>query len=450
MRTTIALALRALLAASAFAAPSAHAGSIQCSISPPNALASEGGELRLWATCEGGTLASIEWLRDGQPVSGVLPLSGDTSAPILYSAPVLDASGDFLYEVRGVGAGTDSFAGSASARVIVKPAGWTSASAPLGSRPSAPAAPSDGACSVGASASLPALPASLCLSGKPALVIAGPSHFSWSCLGAAGGSEASCFALNSASAPPPPPPPPAVSGSCGASHGLTLSAPPSSGLCSAGSPTAVATLASSYAWSCLGSDSAASSDDAACSASKASEPPPPPTGSDPGSGLWIPPGTTGRTFADQSGEATMRVTYAPGCLNGLYASSSSAGCAASTSFKGTANGSPHTVTFGSGNQVVLRYRSSPAAGSSVKYIRTRGYDGGNVGVNMRVWLSDNPSASYASIDAKCKQTSTRLPTVITGPGYCPILPDKVYYYGTEYDEPNVTRYQIDELGSDFR
>lgn len=243
-------------------------------MSPPNALAVEGSELRLSASCEGGALASIEWLRDGVSVTGSIPLSGDSSAPILYSAPVLESGGDFLYEVLGVGAYGDSFESSTRSRVIVKPSGWTQASPPLSSKPSSALPSADGACSVASGASLSALPTSLCLSGKPSLVITGPSHFSWSCLGSGGGLEANCYALNSGSTPPPPPPPAPVFGACGSSSGLTLSAAPSSGLCSSGTATAVASLASSYSWSCMGSDAAVSSDDASCSAAKASTPPP--------------------------------------------------------------------------------------------------------------------------------------------------------------------------------
>jgi hypothetical protein len=88
----------------------------------------------------------------------------------------------------------------------------------------------------------------------------------------------------------------------------------------------------------------------------------------------------------------------------------------------------------------------------MKYIRTRNYDGGNVGVNMRVWLSTSPTATYDSVATACKQTSARTPMVMTGPsaqGYCPITPNTVYYYGIEYDEKGALRFQVDEGSADF-
>jgi hypothetical protein len=155
----------------------------------------------------------------------------------------------------------------------------------------------------------------------------------------------------------------------------------------------------------------------------------------------VPPNTTNRTVADQSGDAAWKVTYAPGCLNGLTTANSSTGCAAQSSFNG--------FSLGSGKQLVLRYKSTPTAGSSVKYIRARSYDGGNVGVNMRVWLSTSPTATYETVATACKQTSSRTPMVITGPGYCPIAPNTVYYYGMDYNETDSLRFQVEETGADF-
>jgi hypothetical protein len=170
-----------------------------------------------------------------------------------------------------------------------------------------------------------------------------------------------------------------------------------------------------------------------------------------GAGLWVPPNMPTRTVADQSGDANWKISYVPGCLNGLTAPNSSSGCSAQTSYTGTIAGATtsRTVTMGSGNQLVLRYKSTPTAGSSVKYIRTRAFDGGNVGMNMRVWLSTDPSATYANVTTACKQTSSRTPMVIMGPGYCPIAPNTVYYYGIEYDETSALRFTVEETASDF-
>lgn len=107
------------------------------------------------------------------------------------------------------------------------------------------------------------------------------------------------------------------------------------------------------------------------------------------------------------------------------------------------------MSLGSGKQLVLRYQSQPTAGKSIKYFKVKGFDGGNVSVNMRVWLSADPAASYANVAPACKATSTRLPVVFTGPGYCPIVPNARYYLGIEYNEAVQTRFQIDELQADF-
>jgi hypothetical protein len=170
-----------------------------------------------------------------------------------------------------------------------------------------------------------------------------------------------------------------------------------------------------------------------------------------GAGLWVPPNMPNRTVADQTGTEGLKISYVPGCLNGLTAVNSSSGCSAMSSYTGTIAGTTtsRTVTLGSGNQLVLRYKSTPTAGSTVKYMQVLGGDGSNVGVNMRVWLSSNPSATYATVDSKCKQTTTIRPAVITGPNYCAISPNTTYYFGIEFDEAITTRFQVYELGADF-
>jgi len=42
------------------------------------------------------------------------------------------------------------------------------------------------------------------------------------------------------------------------------------------------------------------------------------------------------------------------------------------------------------------------------------WNGGNVGVTMRIWLSKDPAATYSSVSAECKKTSTGVPTITTG------------------------------------
>ena len=62
---------------------------------------------------------------------------------------------------------------------------------------------------------------------------------------------------------PPPNPPPPINGQCGPASGTQVSSAPSSGLCNAGNPTAVAGNGP-WTWSCLGLDGG--TDDTSCNA----------------------------------------------------------------------------------------------------------------------------------------------------------------------------------------
>jgi hypothetical protein len=353
-----------------------------------------------------------------------------------------------------------------------------------------------------------------CSSGKAALAVTGPQSFSWSCLSLTGGAEASCYAVRgytvtasvsggNGSVDPVSQPvtagatatinaipasnynvatmsgcggtrsgnvfttgpvtanctvtatfstaPSPVNGACGSSNGTTLSAAPTTNLCSTGNVSTVTTGTTAYSWSCTGSNGGST---ASCSATRtASTPAPVSSTDDPliGGGLWVPPNMTNRTVADQSGYSTDKFSYVPGCLNGAFTSASTSGCALKSSFEGQINGVPYSATIGSGKQLVLRYKTPATLSTITKNIKARGYDGGNVGVSMRVWLSTNPTATYDSVPTACKQTSTTNPTIYTGTTatYCQLQPNTVYYYGIEVDAVGNYRFQIDERGADF-
>jgi hypothetical protein len=288
--------------------------------------------------------------------------------------------------------------------------------------------------------------ANLCSSGTASAVASGTAAYTWSCAGLNGGSTSSCSAPRSYT----------VNATAGANGSIspasrevngntttTFTVTPNAGYMASVSGCGGALNGGTYSTAAI---TAACTVSATFSVITVST-------TDPGigAGLWVPPNMATRTVADQSGDATWKLSYVPGCLNGLTATSSSSGCAGQTSYTGTIAGttSSRTVTMGSPNELVLRYKSTPTAGSSVKYIRTRSYDGGNVGVNMRVWLSADPTATYESAAAACKQTSSRTPMVITGPGYCPISPNTTYYYGMDYDITTGLRFSVDETGADF-
>lgn len=174
---------------------------------------------------------------------------------------------------------------------------------------------------------------------------------------------------------------------------------------------------------------------------------------DPGSGLWTPPNTTGRLIADQSGEANSLVSYVPGCLNGQSPpSSSSSGCALNATFTGIVAGTSNSTTFGfgAGNTLGLRYMSKSGAGATVKYFTISSGDGGNVGQTVKTWLSDSPTATYDATPSTCKSASTTQPYVITGPGYCSIIQNTRYYLFISTDSAGSNfRYQVKEGVADF-
>jgi len=259
-----------------------------------------------------------------------------------------------------------------------------------------------------------------------------------------GAVNANCTVTATFSTAPSP-----VNGACGSSNGTTLSAAPTTNLCSTGNVSTVTTGTTAYSWSCTGSNGGST---ASCSATRtASTPAPVSSTDDPliGGGLWVPPNMTNRTVADQSGYSTDKFSYVPGCLNGAFTSASTSGCALKSSFEGQINGVPYSATIGSGKQLVLRYKTPATLSTITKNIKARGYDGGNVGVSMRVWLSTDPTATYDSVPTACKQTSTTNPTIYTGSTTCALQPNTVYYYGIEVDAVGNYRFQVDERGADF-
>jgi hypothetical protein len=292
--------------------------------------------------------------------------------------------------------------------------------------------------------------ANLCAAGSATSVASGATAYTWGCTGSnGGGSTTACKAPRGYTVTTSAGSGGVISAGKLVAGGTTaaFTVTPSAGYIATATGCGGALSGSTYTTGAITASCAVSASFTAAAGTTAA------TSGDPGigAGLWVPPNMPNRTVADQSGTAAWKVTYAPGCLNGLTAVNSSSGCSAQTSYTGTIAGSTvnRTVSMGSGKQLALRYKSTPTAGSSLKYIRARSYDGGNVGANMRVWLSTSPSATYASVATACKQTSTRTPMVITGPSYCPISPNTVYYFGIEYDEPYVLRLQVEEGGADF-
>ena len=119
----------------------------------------------------------------------------------------------------------------------------------------------NGACGAAGGQTLgapPDLPSSLCSSGN-ATPVTGTGPWSWNCTGLNGGFTNSCSAYA---------PTGAVPGQCGSSNGVSLSAPPATGLCAAGNPTAVMN-SGPWNWACNGLNGGAA---VACSAGVAGGP----------------------------------------------------------------------------------------------------------------------------------------------------------------------------------
>ena len=440
-------------------------------------------------------------------VTGDIPLSGHVAGqPILYTTPVglsSSGTGDFRFTVTGVSAGNTI--SSTEAQVIVQP---TSAVLARAVGVATPTTPVNGHCGTANGIAVTAMPVgtALCNPGKAALAISGPSSFTWTCTSLNGGTEDNCYALrgtmytvnatdggspNGAVTPTSQQvvggtpatvtatpatgyntswsstcggtpsvnsftvgavnanctvtasfttAPAAVNGACGSSNGLTLSAAPAANLCSAGTASSVTTGTSTYTWSCAGSNGGST---ASCSAAKTVTSP----GSDPGSGSWVPPGTSNRLIADQSGSSAIyRTTYAPGCLNGdAPPTSSGSGCGGSTTYGGSSG-----FAFGSGSVLGVRYMSRNPVSTSVKYFRINSGDGGNLGQSMKAWLSTDPMSTYDTTDANCRWVSTTTLYAATGPGYCVILPSTRYYLFMSIDATGTGyRYKVDELSADF-
>ncbi|MHB1402299.1 MAG: InlB B-repeat-containing protein [Thiobacillus sp.] len=307
-------------------------------------------------------------------------------------------------------------------------------------------APVTGTCGSAAGVTTTSAPsANLCTTGSASAVSTATASYGWSCAGANGGTTASCTAPHAFT----------VSTTAGANGSIS----PSKDVVGNTSTTFTVAPATGYAASVSGCGGSLSGGTyttgpitAACTVT-ASFAQQTVSLTDPGSGLWVPPNTTNRVIADQSGPtAAYLSSYIPGCLNGSYITSSwNTGCGANSSFTGTVSGTSTTTTFAFGAERVLglRYMSKSTAGTTLRYFTLASADGGNTGT-MSVWLSDSPTATYAETSSACKSTSTSQPYVITGPGYCPIVANKRYYLFMSTARTDAgLRYLVNEGSADF-
>lgn len=445
-----------------------------CTVTPDSIL-TEGQTLQLVADCGSVGINTINWWMavgtDPELVSitEVVTLAQPADKPkkVYLTTPIgltSAGTGEYAFSVTGTYTGGGNIATAEAAKVIVKPASVAVALA-LGTNSVTPVNASCGTADGGVVASMPTGTAQ-CTSGKGALAISGPSYFTWSCLSQTGGAEDNCYATREGGYVAPVEQTAAtVNGVCGTAINSSFSSAPTASLCSTPyGNTAVAT-GSTYTWTCNGSNAALTSDDTSCSAPIATVSNPLPSSSSGdlgiGSGLWLPPTMPNRTVADQS-SASMASSYVPGCLNGAFAKDSSSDCALNDSYQNAG-----VVRLGSGKELVLRYKT-PSTLTNGKTIKVSAWNGGSVGVNMRIWLSTDPLATYGSVSEYCKATGTVTPIIATGAeasvttsktvfgkttyttsNYCKLEANTVYYFGIGYDEAVSTRFQVDESIADF-
>ena len=511
----------ALIAASVVSGP-ALAGTINCDVTPRTSVIADGQTLQLAASCTGGTLSSISLLMNGNPVSSGIDLSSHADGePVFFSTPVgLGANGAIFTVVGTPASQSDTFGNSTEAKVLVKSVGAASASV---SGFASTTSPVDATCGTANNQTVQSLPTNgaLCNSSnsKPALVVSGPTSYSWSCLSLTGGAEANCYATRgvtytvtvSASANGSVSPSgaqpvtggstlnvtatPATNyntswgGTCGGTpsgnsyttnavngnctvtasftqqqvtYTVTANAGTGGTISPSGSQTVnagqtkqftvsantgftVNNVSSTCGGSLVGSTFTTGAVNANCTVNASfTQQQTGGGGSDPGSGSWFPvAGSTTRLIADQSGDASKKISYVPGCLNGDYPpSSSSSGCAGQAQDE-------TGFTLGSGNVLGIRYVSNSPLSNSVRYFTVSSGDGGNPG-QIRAWLSTDPLATYDSTASSCRFNASPGLYIVTGPGYCALQPNTRYYLFLSTDNTGTGyRYQVTESLADF-
>ena len=387
---------------------SAHAADITCKITPVNSIITEGQTVQLSANCGTGVIVgSVNWsmnyvngVEDTKTVTGTVNLTNHVAGQnIVFTTPVSltsSGSGEFVFTMAG--ASGSLTIDSNPAQVIVQPAAVLAAASGVVT----PTTKINALCGSAGVINAPAVAAMpqgtlACETGKQALAISGPQYFSWSCVSPNGGAETNCFALNSAT--------PTTT---------TTTTTPTTTTPTTTTPTTTTPTTTT----------------------------PTTTGGDPGTGSWWP--NADRLIADQTG-AGVTINYVPGCLNGDSAINSSTGCAV--------NATNGNFSFGSARTLGLRFTPKAGAGAVKKYFKISSGDGGNVGQSMTVWLSTSPTANYADVASNCRSTSTTVPYILTGPGWCPIDATKKYYLFMSVDataaNPPTWRYQVDEVSADF-
>lgn len=115
--------------------------------------------------------------------------------------------------------------------------------------------------------------------------------------------------------------------------------------------------------------------------------------------------------------------YVPGCLNGQSAPNSSTGCAALITLPGFTNVTMQKAT----NELAIRFKPLATAASTSGYFLMNGALGGGVGAQMNMWLTTDPTATYAATPSVCKVSAATTPLVMTAGSKCPVNTSSLYY-----------------------
>jgi hypothetical protein len=297
----------------------------------------------------------------------------------------------------------------------------------------------------------------LCSSGTPTAV-SGSGPWTWTCLGSNGGSNAA------GSAPVAPTP---VNGVPGPANGVPVSSPPTSGLCSSGTPTAVSG-SGPWTWTCLGSNGGSSAGGSApVAVTPVNGVPGPangvPVSSAPTSGLcssgtptavsgsgpwtWTCLGSNGGSNAGCSAPvAPVPVNGVPGPANGVPVSSApTSGLCSSGTPTAVSGSGPWTWTcLGSngGSNAGCSAPVLPPPGAPVVTVTAQSTNGGTSNTSVSAFAGEYDGA-YGGVVTNVSWTATNGATSCT-----------VYRNGSArgtYPYPGVTQYNLpagDALASD--
>jgi len=214
----------------------------------------------------------------------------------------------------------------------------------------------NGACGSSNGADFTSAPtANLCSAGT-ATAVTGSGPWTWSCVGGNGGTTATCSALD----PPRP-----VNGQCGPANGVTTSAAPTSGLCSAGAASSV-TGSGPWTWTCAGSNGGAAATCSAPLSSGSSGSGGPPVGLLPaasnGYANWSTVGLNAIPLTGSISGTTLTVSATPSGALGPGQTISGAGVASGTQITAFATGTGGAGTYTVNNSQTVASEAMTASG----------------------------------------------------------------------------------------